>query len=134
MFVAARRKSSDSASRRNAAPPSWVTVWRPSVRTAAVRFARSGRRRVPENFDIHPGLNVTRHRRGLTCVHPSGLPLACGPRMERAPLGFSPELRTPPLPATHVRVGTGHEHWPGAYAANVIGWPSLLRAHSHRAT
>ena len=29
-------------------------------------------------------------------IHPSGLPLACGPRMERAPLGFSPELRTPP--------------------------------------
>ena len=47
------------------------------------------------------------------CIHPSGLPLACGPRMERAPLGFSPELRTPPLPATHVRVGTGLEHWPG---------------------
>jgi hypothetical protein len=47
------------------------------------------------------------------CIHLSGLPLACGPRMERAPLGFSPELRTPPLPATHVRMGTGLEHWPG---------------------
>jgi hypothetical protein len=47
------------------------------------------------------------------CIHPSGLPPACGSRMERAPLGFLPELRTPPLPATHVRVGTGLEHWPG---------------------
>ncbi len=47
------------------------------------------------------------------CIHPSGLPLACVPRMERAPLGFSPELRTLPLPATHVRVGTGIEHLPG---------------------
>ena len=55
-----------------------------------------------------PGLILTRHQRGFTRVHPSGLPLACGPRMERGPLGFSPELRTPPLPATHVRVGTGH--------------------------
>jgi hypothetical protein len=35
------------------------------------------------------------------------------PRMDRGPLGLSPELRTPPLPATHVRAGTGHEHCPG---------------------
>jgi hypothetical protein len=28
--------------------------------------------------------------------------------------GFFPELRTPQLPATHVRAGTGLEHWPGA--------------------
>ncbi len=48
-------------------------------------------------------------------IHPSGLPLACCPRMERAPLGFSPELRTPPTRSrtTHVRVGTGLEHKPG---------------------
>jgi len=37
-------------------------------------------------------------------------------RMERARFGFSPELRTPQLPATHVRAGTGLEHWPGAIA------------------
>jgi len=53
------------------------------------------------------GPNVTRHRRGFTRVHPSGLPLACGLRADRRPLGFFPELRTPPLPATHVRAGTG---------------------------
>jgi hypothetical protein len=35
-------------------------------------------------------------------------------RMERARFGFFPELRTPQLPATHVRAGTGLEHWPGA--------------------
>src|ERR1035437_8553514 len=28
--------------------------------------------------------------------------------MERGPLDLNPELRTPPLPATHVRAGTGH--------------------------
>jgi hypothetical protein len=51
--------------------------------------------------------------RGFTGVHPSGLPLACGPRVEQGLLGFSPRLRTPPSPATHARVGTGHGHWPG---------------------
>jgi hypothetical protein len=35
-------------------------------------------------------------------------------RMERERFGFFPELRTPQLPATHVRAGTGPEHWPGA--------------------
>ena len=34
------------------APPSWVRVRRPSVRTGAVTLARSGRRRVPENLDM----------------------------------------------------------------------------------
>jgi hypothetical protein len=38
---------------------------------------------------------------------------ACGARMERAPLGLHPELRTSPSPATHVREGTGIEHLPG---------------------
>lgn len=65
------------------------------------------------NFHL-PGLSITRHHQGFTRVHPSGLPLACSPRMERAPLSVSPELRTPPLPATHARVGTGLEYWPGA--------------------
>jgi hypothetical protein len=32
------------------------------------------------------------------------------PRAERRPLGLFPELRTPPLPATHVRAGTGLGH------------------------
>src|SRR4051794_32031253 len=50
MLVAARRNSSDSASRTKARPPSWVRVRRPVVRTGAVRLARSGRRRVPENL------------------------------------------------------------------------------------
>src|SRR5215207_4536786 len=50
MFVAASRNSSDSASRTKARPPSWVRVRRPVVRTGAVRLARRGRRRVPENL------------------------------------------------------------------------------------
>jgi hypothetical protein len=34
--------------------------------------------------------------------------------MERQRFGFFPELRTPQLPAAHVRAGTGLEHWPEA--------------------
>jgi hypothetical protein len=51
---------------------------------------------------------VTRHHQGFTRVHPSGLPLACNSRMEREPSDLNPELRTPPLPAAHVRAETSH--------------------------
>jgi hypothetical protein len=44
----------------------------------------------------------------VQAIHPSGLPLACGSRIEQELLGLSPELRTPPLRATHVGTGTGH--------------------------
>ena len=62
---------------------------------------------------LYPGAATTsgakRHEASLTvhCIHPSDLPLACSPRMERGPLGFSPELQTPPLLTAHVEVGTG---------------------------
>ena len=48
-------------------------------------------------------------------IHPSGLPLACGPRMERAALGLSPELRTPPTRSRRRTPGWGQaiEHGPG---------------------
>ena len=66
-------------------------------------------------FLIHlPGPWVTRHQQGFTHVRPSGLPLACAPGWNETRFGFCPELRTPQLPATHVRAGTGPEHWPGA--------------------
>ena len=68
---------------------------------------------LPCGQSLYPGAatisGVKRHEASLRvhCIHPSDLPLACGPRMEREPLGFSPELQTPPLLATHVEVGTG---------------------------
>ena len=37
-------------------------------------------------------LTVTRHQPEVQVLHPSDLPLACSPRMERAPLGFSPSF------------------------------------------
>jgi hypothetical protein len=42
--------------------------------------------------DPPPELLITRHHQGFTAVHPSGLPLACGPRVEQEPLGFSPSF------------------------------------------
>jgi len=48
--------------------------------------------------------------------------------MEREPLGFYPELHTPPLPATHVRVGTGTLGTCLGYVT--ISWSSDLRNHS----
>ena len=67
----------------------------------------------PRSSSHLPGPWVTRHQRGFTHVRPSGLPLACAPGWNGTRFGFSPELRTPRLPATHVRAGTGLEHWPG---------------------
>lgn len=67
--------------------------------------------------------NVTRHHQGFTCVHPSGLPLACGPRTDREPLGVFFELRTPPLPVTHVEAGTGLGHWPGSTPSTSVEPP-----------
>jgi hypothetical protein len=66
-------------------------------------------------------------------IHPSGLALACSPRMERGPSGLNPELRTPPLPAAHVRAGTGHRARARNYATD-NSRPSCLRVHSQRAT
>src|SRR6266536_1845017 len=45
-----------------------------------------------------------------------------------------PELRTPPLPATHVQVGTGLEHWPGTTqpTSTSVGPPSCESTHHTR--
>ncbi len=50
-------------------------------------------------------LRFTRHQQGFNHVHPSGLPLAHTTGVEPAALRLPPELRTPPLPAAHVRGG-----------------------------
>jgi hypothetical protein len=41
------------------------------------------------------GSTMTRRRRGFTHVRPPDLPLACGPRMEREPLGLEPRAPHP---------------------------------------
>jgi hypothetical protein len=67
-------------------------------------------------------LTLTRRQQGFTHVHPSGLLLTCSPRVERGPSGLNPELRTPPLPATHVRAETGLNTSPG-YVTGVTADP-----------
>ena len=53
---------------------------------------------------------------GIACAHPSGLPLACGPRMERGPLGFLPRCFEPRRCQRRTSgVGTDHEHFSGAH-------------------
>src|ERR1035437_3125318 len=44
--------------------------------------------------------------------------------MEQGPLGLNPELRTPPLPATHVRAGTGHRVLARNYTTDTVGPPT----------
>ena len=107
--------------------PGRIRVLRPAP-AASQRPVPTPRCHIPS-----AGLTMTRHQRGFTHVHPSGLPLACSPRMEREPLGFHPGLRTPPLPATHARAGTGHRTLARNYTID-ISRPSNLRVHSTRAT
>ena len=61
-----------------------------------------------------PRLWVTRHQRGFTRFTRPVFPSPAHPGWNKACFGFFPELRTPQLPATHVRAGTGLEHWPEA--------------------
>ena len=65
----------------------------------------SGQSLNPATTSHHARLSFTGHQQGFTHVHPSGLPPARAPGVEPAALRLSPELRTPPSPATHVRGG-----------------------------
>src|ERR1700750_242528 len=85
----------------------------------------------PRPATHHRRLLITRHHQGFTVVHPSGLPLACSPRVEREPPGFFPGLHTPPLPAAHAGVGTGIVGTCLSYVT--ISWSSSQRSHSPRA-
>ena len=68
---------------------------------------------LPSGQSLHPApashRGATHHEAStrVHAIHPSGLPLACDPRMGREALGLSPVLRTPPLPAAHDRAGPG---------------------------
>ena len=65
----------------------------------------SGQSLNPAATSHHARLSFTGHQQGFTHVHPSGLPLARAPGVEPVALRLSPELRTPPSPAAHVRGG-----------------------------
>src|SRR6266508_2692789 len=78
-------------------------------------------------------VRLTRHQQGFIVIHPSSLPLACGPRTEQGPsgfpLGFAPRR---PEPAMHARAGTGLDTDPG-YVFDITS-NLLQRSHSPRAT
>ena len=95
--------------------PGWVPSRPRGLRCPHDRQVIPGRRTppcsgpslYPRPATHHRRLLITRHHQGFTVVHPSGLPLACSPRVEREPSGLFPGLHTPPLPAAHAGVGTG---------------------------
>jgi len=64
----------------------------------------------PRPYNPSPKAHSDEASSGVNLRSPVGLLLTCGPRMDRAPSGLNPELRTPPLPATHVRAETSLEH------------------------
>ena len=74
---------------------------------------------------------MTRQHRGFTHVHPPGLSLTRNPRMEQGPFGLNPGLRTPQLPTTHARAGTGHRAQTWATSPSLA---SHRRIHLTRAT
>jgi hypothetical protein len=61
-------------------------------------------------FIPSPRLWVTRHQRGFTRFTRPVFPSPAHPGWNGSGFGFFPELRTPRLPVTHVRAGTGPEH------------------------
>ena len=120
--------------------PGWVPSLPRGLRCPHGRQVIPGRRMppcsgpslYPRPATHHRRLLITRHHQGFTVVHPSGLPLACSPRVEREPSGFPPGLHTPPLPAAHAGMGTGIVGTCLSYVT--ISWPSSPRSHSPRAT
>jgi hypothetical protein len=84
---------------------------------------------IPQHRIHHLRLKLTRHQSRVHNVHPSRLPLACDPRMERQPLGLNPELHTPPLPAAHVEVGTGTRALPGLRHHHQTSPPFYVTTH-----
>ncbi len=115
-------------------PPSRHAARTPSgfPRSTRVRHDRGGRPLNPGDGGVLPA-GGSAVRPAPAASHPSGLPLACGPRTDRRPSGFFPELRTPPLPATHVRAGTGLSDTDPGYTFDMSRTSNRCN-HSTRAT
>jgi hypothetical protein len=81
-----------------------------------------------------PGVSISGHQREFAHAHPSGLPLACGPRMERAPLGVSPDAPHPAVTGSARQGGDGSANTNPELRCCHHAQPSFQRAHSNRAT
>jgi hypothetical protein len=94
----------------------------------------NGRPLSPQQLIPSRDVCVTRHQQGFKVVRPPSLSLACGPRMEREPLGFTPELHTR-LCRTQPRM-SGQGQVSNTNPSYVLDIKSnlLLRSYSPRAT
>jgi hypothetical protein len=96
--------------------PGWVPSLPRGLRCPHGRQVIPGRRTppcsgpslYPRPATHHRRLLITRHHQGFTVVHPSGLPLACSPRVEREPLGLSPRASHPAVTGGACRGGDRH--------------------------
>ena len=101
--------------------PGWVPSLPRGLRCPHGRQVFPGRRTppcsgpslYPRPATHHRRLLITRHHQGFTVVHPSGLPLACSPRVEREPSGLSPRASHPAVTGGARQGGAGREHAPG---------------------
>jgi hypothetical protein len=84
----------------------------------------------------HPSMRGSASRsinQGFKRFHPSDLPLACDPRMERAPLGFTPSFAPGPYGPRTSGWGQVIEHGPATRSTSSTQ-PPILRVDSMRAT
>ena len=77
---------------------------------------------------------MSRHQREFTCVHPSGLPLACSPRMERAPLGVSPDASDPAVTSDARQGGDRSTNTDPGLAVSYMLDPPISEPTPNRAT
>ena len=102
--------------------------------TAACRLATAGP--CHPGTTAHPGMFFSRGiSKGSLAFAPPGLPLACNPRTERGPSGFTPGF-TPGWagPSRACRGGDGLRHWPGvtsppSSAASFLDAPTHNERH-----
>jgi hypothetical protein len=88
----------------------------------------------PQRRNPSPGVSMSRHHREFACTHPSGLPLACGPRMERALLGVFPDASHPAVTSNARQSGDGSVNTYPELRCRHHTQPSNQRARSNRAT
>ena len=90
----------------------------------------------PRRTSHRQGSRFTRHQRGFKQFARPVFPSPVAARMERAALGLSPGLRTPPTKArtTHAGEGTGHRAPTWNYTLNSHQSISNPVVHSQRAT
>ena len=102
--------------------------------TAACRLSTAGP--CHPGTTAHPGMFFSRGiSKGSLAFAPPGLPLACNPRTERGPSGFTPGF-TPGWagPSRACRGGDGLRHWPGvtsppSSAASFLDAPTHNERH-----